>query len=47
MQFDSILFPCVANSASSQMAEGLARQRFGDAEAWGSPQRSGRLRCCC
>jgi arsenate reductase len=27
----SILFLCVANSARSQMAEGLARQRFGDA----------------
>ena len=26
----SILFLCVANSARSQMAEGLARQRFGD-----------------
>lgn len=31
MRFDSILFLCVANSARSQMAEGLARQRFGDA----------------
>ena len=31
MQFDSVLFLCVANSARSQMAEGLARQRFGDA----------------
>lgn len=30
MHFDSILFLCVANSARSQMAEGLARQRFGD-----------------
>lgn len=30
MQFDSILFLCVANSARSQMAEGLARSRFGD-----------------
>ncbi len=27
----SILFLCVANSARSQMAEGLARQRFGAA----------------
>jgi len=27
----SILFLCVANSARSQMAEGLARLRFGDA----------------
>jgi len=26
----SLLFLCVANSARSQMAEGLARQRFGD-----------------
>jgi len=26
----SILFLCVANSARSQMAEGLARRRFGD-----------------
>ena len=26
----SILFLCVANSARSQMAEGLARQRFGN-----------------
>lgn len=26
----SILFMCVANSARSQMAEGLARQQFGD-----------------
>lgn len=31
MQFDSVLFLCVANSARSQMAEGLARKRFGDA----------------
>ncbi len=31
MHFDSILFLCVANSARSQMAEGLARKRFGDA----------------
>lgn len=30
MQFDSVLFLCVANSARSQMAEGLARKRFGD-----------------
>lgn len=28
-----ILFMCVANSARSQLAEGLARERFGD-EAW-------------
>ena len=31
MQFDSGLFLCVANSARSQMAEGLARHVFGDA----------------
>jgi len=31
MEYDSILFLCVANSARSQMAEGLARMRFGDA----------------
>jgi len=31
VQFDSILFLCVANSARSQMAEGLARKHFGDA----------------
>lgn len=30
-RFDSVLFLCVANSARSQMAEGLARQIFGDA----------------
>jgi arsenate reductase len=29
-RFDSILFLCVANSARSQMAEGLARACFGD-----------------
>lgn len=29
--FDSVLFLCVANSARSQMAEGLARDLFGDA----------------
>lgn len=29
-RFHSILFLCVANSARSQMAEGLARQLFGD-----------------
>lgn len=28
--FDSVLFLCVANSARSQMAEGLARHLFGD-----------------
>jgi arsenate reductase len=30
LRFDSILFLCVANSARSQMAEGLARAHFGD-----------------
>lgn len=30
MKFDSILFLCVANSARSQMAEGLARHMFGE-----------------
>jgi arsenate reductase len=30
LRFDSILFLCVANSARSQMAEGIARARFGD-----------------
>ena len=29
--FDSVLFLCVANSARSQMAEGLARRLFGQA----------------
>ncbi|HAA57378.1 MAG TPA: low molecular weight phosphatase family protein, partial [Myxococcales bacterium] len=29
-QYNSILFLCVANSARSQMAEGLARTIFGD-----------------
>lgn len=31
LRFASILFLCVANSARSQMAEGLARSLFGDA----------------
>ncbi|MBK8588193.1 MAG: VOC family protein [Sandaracinaceae bacterium] len=31
LRFDSVLFLCVANSARSQMAEGLARAVFGDA----------------
>ena len=43
LHFDSILFLCVANSARSQMAEGLARERFGDAvrvqSAGSSPSR--------
>ncbi|MCA9522466.1 MAG: arsenate reductase ArsC [Myxococcales bacterium] len=30
LEFRSILFLCVANSARSQMAEGLARARFGE-----------------
>ncbi len=30
LRFDSLLFLCVANSARSQMAEGLARTIFGD-----------------
>ena len=30
-RFDSVLFLCVANSARSQMAEGLARDLFGEA----------------
>ena len=30
LQFTSVLFLCVANSARSQMAEGLARALFGD-----------------
>jgi len=43
MTFDSVLFLCVANSARSQMAEGLARRAFGDAvrvqSAGSSPSR--------
>jgi arsenate reductase (thioredoxin) len=31
LRFDSVLFLCVANSARSQMAEGLARHLFGEA----------------
>jgi protein-tyrosine-phosphatase/catechol 2,3-dioxygenase-like lactoylglutathione lyase family enzyme len=31
LRFDSVLFLCVANSARSQMAEGIARHVFGDA----------------
>ena len=31
LHYDSVLFLCVANSARSQMAEGLARHHFGDA----------------
>lgn len=30
LRFESVLFLCVANSARSQMAEGLARHVFGD-----------------
>ncbi len=30
MKYESVLFLCVANSARSQMAEGLARKIFGD-----------------
>lgn len=30
LQFENLLFLCVANSARSQMAEGLARDLFGD-----------------
>lgn len=43
LHFDSVLFLCVANSARSQMAEGLARQVFGDSarvqSAGSSPSR--------
>jgi arsenate reductase len=43
LRFDSVLFLCVANSARSQMAEGLARDLFGDAvrvqSAGSSPSR--------
>lgn len=43
LRFDSVLFLCVANSARSQMAEGLARACFGDAvrvqSAGSSPSR--------
>lgn len=43
LHFDSVLFLCVANSARSQMAEGLARALFGDAvrvqSAGSSPSR--------
>jgi arsenate reductase (thioredoxin) len=43
LRFDSVLFLCVANSARSQMAEGLARRLFGDAvrvqSAGSSPSR--------
>ncbi|MEQ8459381.1 MAG: VOC family protein [Sandaracinaceae bacterium] len=43
LHFDSVLFLCVANSARSQMAEGLARDLLGDAarvqSAGSSPSR--------
>lgn len=43
IHFDSVLFLCVANSARSQMAEGLARHLLGDAvqvqSAGSSPSR--------
>ncbi len=43
MTFDSVLFLCVANSARSQMAEGLALRAFGDSvrvqSAGSSPSR--------
>jgi arsenate reductase len=43
LHFDSVLFLCVANSARSQVAEGLARALFGDAvrvqSAGSSPSR--------
>ncbi len=43
LHFDSVLFLCVANSARSQMAEGLARELFGGAvrvrSAGSSPSR--------
>jgi len=43
LRFDSVLFLCVANSARSQMAEGLARHFFGNAvrvqSAGSSPSR--------
>lgn len=43
LRFDSLLFLCVANSARSQMAEGLARQLFGQSvrvqSAGSSPSR--------
>jgi protein-tyrosine-phosphatase/catechol 2,3-dioxygenase-like lactoylglutathione lyase family enzyme len=43
LHFDSVLFLCVANSARSQMAEGLARDLFGEAvrvqSAGSSPSR--------
>jgi arsenate reductase len=48
MQFNSVLFLCVANSARSQMAEGLARGCFGDAvrvqSAGSAPSRVNPLR---
>ena len=38
-----ILFMCVANSARSQLAEGLARRMFPDAEVQSAGSRPGRL----
>lgn len=38
-----ILFMCVANSARSQLAEGLARQAFPDAEIESAGSRPGKL----
>jgi len=42
MQFNSILFLCVANSARSQMAEGLARKRVAVHPSRSSPARLAR-----
>jgi arsenate reductase (thioredoxin) len=39
----NILFMCVANSARSQMAEGLARQMFPDAEIKSAGSHPGKL----
>ena len=49
MQTRSVLFLCVANSARSQMAEALARARFGDAvtvqSAGSAPSRLNPVTC--